>query len=174
MSTPTIHTPEMGTLPRLRMLAAASRAATELNWQREAAEQAARERSAATTEATHSIKVRFPATIAALLADGSIAFVGYPALHGDEVDIPTTPCAVAYLGEGIWLHHTEARDSYSVVRGRPTLLIACVCGRYREALVDDEYALARELEHIDANRDICLGTCTSPVRINPDETEEEA
>lgn len=160
-------------LPQLRRLAAASREATELQWERERVERLARERSKAVYDATHSVRIRFPATLAQLLTEGSLAFTGYPALNeGDEVDLPVGPCAVAYLGEGVWLYHTEARAS-GMVRGRPTLVIPCVCGRYREARVDDDYALARELDHMDANRDVCLGTCLPCGGHSNDDTDDE-
>jgi hypothetical protein len=148
---------DAGALPQLRELASASRQATELHWEREQAQRIARQRNKAVDDAIHNVKSSFPNTLGKLLTEGHIGFTGYP----EPDEMPGGPCAVAYLGEDVWLHHTEVRDTYSmVVRGRATLLIPCRCGRYREVRVDDEYALARELEFMDANRDVCVGMCT--------------
>ena len=81
---------------------------------------------------------------------------------------------MTHLGEGIWLHHAETRDAYSLICGRTTLYIPCVCGRYRMVPIEDEYALSAVLEDVDAHRDVCRQACTPSVRINPDANEEYA
>lgn len=143
---------------RLRDLATRSRETVELNWAREREEQQAHDRQEATANAASYVRNHFPATLALVLP--ATAWAGYPRLDGVETESLDVvwPCAVAHLGEGVWIHHTRHRsvDHHSTA----TLLIPCACGNYREAAVDDDYALARELDYLADTRDVCLGACT--------------
>lgn len=152
---------EAGILPALRELATASREATELDWQRERAEQLAIERREAVRAAGACMSMDFPATLAPLIQEAD--WTGYSSLEPREYGVqPTATCAVVSLGEGVWLHHADVRGPYvGSLRGQITLLIPCACGNYRQAPVDDDYALARELEYADATRTVCLGLCTA-------------
>lgn len=143
---------------RLRDLATRSRETVELNWAREREEQQARDRQEATANAASYVRNYFPATLAMVLPD--TAWAGHPRLDEAETQSLSVvrPCAVAHLGEGLWIHHTRSRSLSH--RSTATLLIPCVCGNYREAAVDDDYALARELDYLADTRDVCLGTCT--------------
>ncbi|MFD9211810.1 hypothetical protein ACFVY9_01585 [Streptomyces sp. NPDC059544] len=141
---------------RLRDLADLSREATELDWVRERKEQQERERQKAVNAAGWYVRNHFPSTLAVVLT--ATSWQGYPRLDGTETGALTSvpPAAVAHLGEGVWIHHTRRRFG----GGTAMLLIPCVCGNYREAAVDDDYALARELDYLADTRDVCLGTCT--------------
>lgn len=143
---------------RLRDLACRSRETGEPNWAREREEQQARDRQEAAANAASYVRDHFPATLAVVLP--ATAWAGYPRLDEVETESLSTvrPCAVAHLGEGVWIHHTRRRSLGN--RSTATLLIPCVCGNYGEAAVDDDYALARELDYLADARDVCLGTCT--------------
>ncbi|MBT2367143.1 hypothetical protein J7E88_17970 [Streptomyces sp. ISL-10] len=141
---------------RLRDLAARSREATELDWVRERKDRHERERQEAVRGADWYVRNHFPSTFALVLT--ATSWQGYPRLDDTETEALTSipPAAVAHLGEGVWIHHTRRRFG----GGMATLLIACVCGNYREAAVDDDYALAREMDYLADTHDVCLGTCT--------------
>ncbi|AWI30421.1 hypothetical protein [Streptomyces tirandamycinicus] len=143
---------------RLRDLATRSRGTVELNWAREREEQLARDRQEAMASAASYVRNHFPATLAMVLPD--TAWAGYPRLGEAETESLSVvrPCAVAHLGEGVWIHHTRSRSVGH--HSTATLLIPCVCGNYREAPVDDDYTLARELDYLADTCDVCLGACT--------------
>ncbi|MCX5332105.1 hypothetical protein [Streptomyces sp. NBC_00140] len=143
-------------LRRLLRLAAASRQVVELEWEHEALERIEQQVTMAVHLAGDQTYDAFPDTLARVIEPGE--WVGYPALYVDSVDYEwgIAPCAVTYLEEGLWLHHTPG----VVPEPQWTLIVPCVCGRYREVPVTDDYSLARELEHLDAHHDVCFGDCT--------------
>ena len=160
---------DAGLMPRLRMLAAASREATEIDWQREAADRDQAQRVAAVARAHEEVEERFPATLALILngeGEPEDRFKGYPNVYEAGAPAGYIPgCAVAYLGEGLWLRHStvDPIDPFlppSPSASWPTLLVPCSCGRYREVAIEDDYSLAQALDRVDATRTVCLGDCS--------------
>ncbi|MCI3276250.1 hypothetical protein [Streptomyces cylindrosporus] len=147
-------------LRRLLRLAVDSRRAVELEWEREKRERIDAQRRTAARVADDETYAAFPDTLAQVVE--SEAWVGYPALYVDgfEDQWAIAPCAVTYLDEGVWLHHTSTPGPDGYPEHRWTLIAPCVCGDFREVPVGDDYVLARELEHLDAHRDVCFGLCT--------------
>lgn len=166
-------------MPRLRELAAASRQATEAAWQRETEERLARERARIARErelaieaAHRTLRDRFPGTLARFLEleEDSLSFAGYPPVATDDPyarEIPS--CAVAHLGEGIWLHHAVYRAAGYTPE--VVLLTACACGRYHEIWMSDDYSLAQALDEADAHRSACPDACASSRTPAQDEDE---
>lgn len=71
------------------------------------------------------------------------AWTGYPALRDNAFE----PGAVAYLGGGLWLHHTitNGADYHDVL----TLIVPCPCGRgYVDPQLEDENDLLEVLEEL--------------------------
>ncbi|MGP3950945.1 hypothetical protein [Streptomyces sp. 7N604] len=160
-------------LPALRELAAQSRQITELNWERERAERIAHERRSAVESAAAYVRLHFPATLAHVVTED--AWVGYRTLDESETESPFTvqACAVAWLGDGVWLHHTEVNDAHIGVRtGHLTLWAPCACGNFREHEIEDEYVLAEALDHIHGTADTCVGTC-APSSLHTDPGDED-
>jgi hypothetical protein len=155
-----ITTTSVSMLPHLRELAATTRRNIEQEWERERRERIDHQAQLAVRLADDQIHTEFPATIARVLDPE--AWQGYPALYldGAECEWAIGPCAVAHLGEGLWLHHTIVPGTSRLSEPRWTLIVACACGDYREVTVSDDYQFARELQHIDDHRDVCLDDCT--------------
>ncbi|MEV0177713.1 hypothetical protein AB0I54_00175 [Streptomyces sp. NPDC050625] len=155
---------EITTAPETRMrrllrLAAASRQAVELEWEREKRERIDAQRQMAERVASDDTYGTFPDTLAQVIHVDD--WSGYPALFVDEAgeEWAIAPCAVTYLDEGIWLHYVVVAEPWDFPEPRWTLIAPCVCGSYREVPVSDDYALARELEHLTGHRDVCFGDC---------------
>ncbi|MET8808145.1 hypothetical protein [Streptomyces sp. NPDC004546] len=147
-------------LRRLLALAAASREAVELEWEREKRERIEAQIQVAMQLAEDQTQEAFPDTLAQVVQADEWA--GYPALYidGIEYEWAIGPCAVSYLDEGVWLHHALASQPGSMPEPCWTLLVPCVCGNYRGVTVSDDYSLARELQHLTDHRDVCFGDCT--------------
>jgi len=147
-------------LRRLLAFAAQSREAIELEWEQERRERVEAQVRMAVRLADDQTRDAFPDTLARVVQASEWA--GHPALYVDGIDHEwaIAPCAVTYLEEGVWLHHTPTAPPGNPPEPRWTLLVPCVCGDYRELNVCDDYLLARELQHADENRDVCLGDCT--------------
>ncbi|GAA4694346.1 hypothetical protein [Streptomyces youssoufiensis] len=80
------------------------------------------EREGAETAAADHVYRAYTSTLGAALEDTQ--WTGYPALGGTE------PSAVAYLGAGLWLHHTTTYDTeYSDGGDALALIVPCACGR---------------------------------------------
>ncbi|MER5887274.1 hypothetical protein ABT160_25920 [Streptomyces sp. NPDC001941] len=142
-----------GSLAELLALAADYRAAVELRQRREEEERMSRERTDAESSARFHIQRYFPETLAVVLPQS--AWRGYA--RGSES--PLAPCAVAHLGEGLWLHHTRNKPFGSAQL--LTLLVPCACGNYRHVALPDQFTLSEELGAVAANRGTCPGTCTT-------------
>ncbi|WP_327321193.1 hypothetical protein OG735_00780 [Streptomyces sp. NBC_01210] len=85
----------------------------------------------------------FPATLALVLEASS--FQGYPTTT-DEHDRRIPPCAVAHLGEGLWLHHTRlAPSAFVPARDLMALLAPHPTEGYQLTAIDDDASLARTL-----------------------------
>src|SRR4051794_32954054 len=99
---------QAGVLPTLRQLANQTRQSIEANWERQQAERAKAERRDAVEAARAHIRRCFSTTLARVLAED--AWIGYPAVEGEYWGV-LRPCAVAWLGDGAWLHHTTVFGS---------------------------------------------------------------
>ncbi|WP_262063961.1 hypothetical protein [Streptomyces sp. STR69] len=146
-------------LRRLLRLASQSREVIELEWEREKRERIEAQRQMAVRLADDQTQDAFPDTLARVVQADDWA--GYPALYVDGIDYEwaIAPCAVTYLDEDAWLHHTLTSQPGCMPEPRWTLIVPCVCGDYREVAVSDDYGLARDLQHIDDHRDVCFGDC---------------
>ncbi|GGR43270.1 hypothetical protein [Streptomyces netropsis] len=88
-----------------------------------------RERDFLPHQAYRRIARDFPATLGSALTLED--FTGFPHVHHE--DIRAKACAVAYLGDGLWLHFSSARF---------TFLRRCPCSRYSEHFFDNEAQFA--------------------------------
>ncbi|WP_327713761.1 hypothetical protein OG912_38385 (plasmid) [Streptomyces sp. NBC_00464] len=96
--------------------------------------------SAETAAADH-VYGAYPDTFGRVLEHD--AWTGYPALRDHAIE----PSAMAYLDNGLWLHHTITHDAD--YRDVLTLVVPCVCGRgYTATRLDDESDLLEVLEEL--------------------------
>lgn len=145
MNTQTEQTGYSGVLNALRPLASEHRAAREAEREemRREAERVGREleaaqRRAAEEAAAEFIGCAFPHTLAHVLPPQ--AWQGYP--PGTPYESPNlAACAVAYLGEGLFLVHTQRRFEYDVYEDLLMLLTPCPCGAYVTTLIVSEELL---------------------------------
>jgi len=128
-------------LMQLRQLAATTRAEIEAERAQQKAEQEQHERETACSEAHEHLQAVFPSTLARVI--GQDGWMGYPALHGRCGPV-SLPCAVSYLGEGVWLYFELLPTSGGLLK----LLAPCPCGQYTEQEPCDDYQLAEQLDQL--------------------------
>ncbi|MFD3851417.1 hypothetical protein ACFWVB_36890 [Streptomyces microflavus] len=78
------------------------------------------ERKVAETAAADHIHTAYPETLGQVVDHD--AWIGFPALRDSGVQ----PGVAAYLGDGLWLHHTITADADH--QDALTLLSPCICG----------------------------------------------
>ncbi|MFF7365422.1 hypothetical protein [Streptomyces sp. NPDC008125] len=130
------------------------------------AAQRAQERAAAVTVADSHVYGYYPNTLGSALE--ACDWTGRHALVQQDI----APSAVAFLGNGIWLHHTSTDPEQHVL----TLLIPCACGRgYTGCELADEHDLLLILDALstsgglmphqsDAGGNDCDNTPATPTR----------
>ncbi|MER0443222.1 hypothetical protein ABR738_01280 [Streptomyces sp. Edi4] len=84
---------------------------------------AAEEREDAVTAALHHIYTEYPDTVGQVQVLEATEWRGMPALRAADL----APSAVAYLGAGLWLHHSLDIPEEEPARDVLTLIAPCSC-----------------------------------------------
>ncbi|AXK34675.1 hypothetical protein DVA86_20500 [Streptomyces armeniacus] len=152
MTSPTEQTCQTGVLSALRPLAGQHLAQleTEREERQREADRAQREldatqRLAAERKAAQFIAWAFPNTLARAL--DAQAWQGYPP-NSTRPGPARWACAVAYLGEGLFLHHTQRQHDNDSEEDVLTLIEPCAgpgCGAYVTTRMFSEEALCNRL-----------------------------
>ncbi|NGN63884.1 hypothetical protein G5C51_08180 [Streptomyces sp. A7024] len=164
-----IAAPTEGWLPQLRELAAAYTARVEKEREEEEREQLrsqraqeSADRQCAAARAAEYVEYCFPETLARVLPAED--WVGYPQLHVDVHGKRADKCAVAYLGDGLFLRYiSRSRHADGYFDGYVDvmeLIQPCACGNYIEHLdITDDDALSLVLAD-GAHSAQCVNACT--------------
>ncbi|WP_051845497.1 hypothetical protein [Streptomyces sp. NRRL S-813] len=121
------------------------------------------QRDDAETTAAHHVYTAYPNTLAQVV--DAMDWQGYPALRQDGVRV-LKASAVAWLGGGLWLHHTQHITEQDGARDVLTLIVPCTCGHgYVDIHLETEAELLEILAelrpthgrspHTDAPLDCC-------------------
>ncbi|MFI8164106.1 hypothetical protein ACIF6I_33490 [Streptomyces microflavus] len=116
------------------------------------------ERKVAETAAADHIHTAYPETLGQVVDHD--AWIGFPALRDSGVQ----PGAAAYLGDGLWLHHTITADADH--QDALTLIVACTCGNgYVPSLLLDEADLLELLQELRPTSGLAVHSCDA---VGPD------
>ncbi|WHM41135.1 hypothetical protein [Streptomyces sp. BPTC-684] len=148
-----------------RLRAMAGLAHQELAY--DAAEALARQREQAVHAADQLVDSAYWETLKPLLTWSD--WTGYPGFEDDEGRYHR-PCAIAHVGEGVWLHvETRSRGTADDLYGALSLITPCACGNgYLDLGIEDEADfLATFYEYVgsaDTGPVACASECHSITR----------